>query len=88
MEINKKNVLWLLHNTVSHPIYGILLFLGFNKTAQRIHDMSLPNQEPTITGMTLHGSPVTGARWGDISGIDANIRNGMDKNPNKKRILK
>ena len=36
------NLLWLIHNTISHPLAGILFFLGFDKAGTWVHDISLP----------------------------------------------
>jgi hypothetical protein len=34
--------MWLIHNTISHPISGFLFFFGFDKAGSWVHDITLP----------------------------------------------
>lgn len=33
---------WLVHNTLIHPVVGVLAFLGFARAAERLHDWRAP----------------------------------------------
>jgi len=35
----KARIRWLMHNTLVHPICGVLWFFEFNELADRIHNL-------------------------------------------------
>ena len=40
----KLNLMWLLHNTIGHPIAGFFWFIGLIKVGNLIHDKTLPEE--------------------------------------------
>jgi len=40
-----KELMWLVHNTVGHPVMGILQLFGFVEAGEWVHWHTLPKEE-------------------------------------------
>jgi hypothetical protein len=39
-----KRFKWTIHNVIAHPISEVLFQLGFPKTSEAIHDLTVPEE--------------------------------------------
>lgn len=51
-------LMWFLHNTISHPVMGLLKLLGFDRAAEVVHDMTVPTADMPHVGITDDGEEV------------------------------
>lgn len=42
MLVDKLYKNWFFHNTIGHPLMGVLQLIGFKELAEYVHDVTLP----------------------------------------------